>query len=37
MRIDQLRLKEIAWKTAIIVNGNDFSVIRKDACGAWLE
>lgn len=37
MFIDQLRFKEIAWEAAIIVDGHDSSVIRKDACGAWIQ
>jgi len=37
MLIDQLRLKEIAWEAAIIMDGYDSSVIRMDACGAWIR
>lgn len=32
----QEQLKQIAWESANTVIGHDPSVIRKDACGAWI-
>lgn len=29
--------KQIAWSKAQIVPGRDSSIIRKDACGAWIK
>ena len=31
-----IKLKDIAWRSAMVVDGYDLDRIRQDACGAWI-